>query len=273
MPHALRDGRRLGYEIKGEGFPALFIPGILSNRIVWGPVTRRLTGIQSIVVDNRDSGQSSLAASPYSIRDLAHDAFAVLDHAGIPSAHIAGHSMGGAIAMEMALIHPDRVRSLTLVNTWAKTDTYSGSVMRLLGMLRQRLTDDAEFLHANTLVVNATAPLQFLSIEDIAQSILLYGPIQKPEAYLRNVQAALAHDILDRLPAIQCPTQVIWGDEDKVFPAWHARELIQSIPNAKDLSLKGVGHMAILQTADSVARAITSLANAGSSEPAPHRSR
>jgi 3-oxoadipate enol-lactonase len=273
MPDALRNGLKLGYEIKGEGDPVLFIPGILSNRIVWGPVTRRLTGVQAILVDNRDSGQSSLASSPYSIRDLALDALAVLDHAGIPSAHIAGHSMGGAIAMEMALIDPARVRSLTLVNTWAKTDTYSGSVMRLMRLFRDRLPDDAEFLHANTFVVNAAAPLQFMSMEDIATSILTYGPIQQPEAYLRNLKAVLAHDILDRLPAIQCPTQVIWGDEDKVFPAWHARQLIQSIPSAKDLSLKGVGHMAILQAADAVAMAITSLVRAASSEPAPHRSR
>lgn len=273
MPYALRDGLQLGYEIKGEGDAVLCIPGILSNRIVWGPVTRRLTGVQAIVVDNRDSGQSSLASLPYSIRDLAHDAFAVLDHAGVTSAHIAGHSMGGAIAMEMALIDPARVRSLTLINTWAKTDTYSGSVMRLMGLLRQRLTDDAEFLHANTLIVNAAAPLQFMSMEDIAQSILQFAPLQQPQAYQRNLNAVLAHDILDRLPAIQSPTQVIWGDEDKVFPAWHARQLIQSIPNAKDLGLKGVGHMAILQAADAVAMAITSLVRATSSEPAPHRSR
>jgi pimeloyl-ACP methyl ester carboxylesterase len=273
MPHALRDGLKLGYEVKGEGEPILFIPGILSNRIVWGPVTRRITGVRAILIDNRDSGQSSLASSPYSIRDLAQDASAVLDHAGIPSAHIAGHSMGGAIAMEMALLEPARVSSLTLVNTWGKTDTYSGSVMRLMRLLRERLTDDAEFLHANTLIVNAAAPLQSMSMEDIAQSILLFDPLQKPEGYLRNLKAVLAHDILDRLPAIQCPTQVIWGDEDKVFPAWHARQLLQSIPHAKDLGLKGVGHMAILQAADAVAMAITSLVNAASSEPAPHRSR
>ncbi|HYA17658.1 MAG TPA: alpha/beta fold hydrolase, partial [Bryobacteraceae bacterium] len=165
------------------------------------------------------------------------------------------------------------VRSLTLVNTWAKTDTYSGSVMRLLRVLRQRLTDDAEFLHANTLVVNAAAPLQFMSMEDVAQSILHFGPIQPAAAYLRNLKAVEAHDVLDRLRAIDCPTQVIWGDEDKVFPAWHARQLLQSIPDARDLGLKGVGHMAILQAADSVAMAITSLANAASSEPAPRQSR
>ena len=273
MPHALRDGLQLSYEIKGEGEPVLFIPGILSNRIVWGPVTRRLTAVQTILIDNRDSGASSLASAPYTIRDLAHDAFAVLDHAGIRSAHIAGHSMGGAIAMEMALTDPPRVRSLTLVNTWARTDTYSGSVMRLMRLLRQRLTDDAEFLHANTLIVNAAGPLQLISMEDIAQAILQFGPLQQSQAYLRNLRAVEAHDILDRLPAIQCPTQVIWGDEDKVFPAWHARQLLQSIPNAKDVGLRAVGHMAVLQAADSVAMAITSLVNAASSEPAPHRSR
>jgi pimeloyl-ACP methyl ester carboxylesterase len=58
------------------------------------------------------------------------------------------------------------------------------------------------------------------------------------------------------LAAVSCPTQVIWGDEDKLFPAWHARELVESISGARDVGLRGVGHMAVLQAADAVATAL-----------------
>jgi pimeloyl-ACP methyl ester carboxylesterase len=256
MPHTIRDGLELHYEIKGDGPPLLLLSGTLSSRQVWGLVARRLKGFKIVLMDNRDSGLSTLALSDYSILDLAKDAFAILDHAGIPAAHLAGHSMGGAVAQEMALLHPERVLSLTLISTWAKTDVYSGSGMRLFALLRARLTDDREFLHANTLIVNAASQLQFMAMEDVGEWILHYGNLQPADAYQRNVRASQPHDTLHRLPSIQCPTLVIWGDEDKVFPHWHARQLIDTIPGAKELHLKGVGHMAILQAADKVSAAI-----------------
>jgi 3-oxoadipate enol-lactonase len=256
MPHTIRDGLELHYEIKGDGAPLLLVGGTLSNRQVWGLVARRLKGFKVILMDNRDSGVSSLAAADYGILDLAKDAFAILDHAGIPAAHIAGHSMGGATAQEMALLHPERLLSLTLISTWAKTDIYSGSGMRLFARMRERLTDDREFLHFNTLIVNAASQLQFMAMEDVGEWILHYGNLQPAEAYLRNVRASQPHDTLERLPSIQTPTLVVWGDEDKVFPHWHSRQLIDTIPGARELQLKGVGHMAILQAADKVATAI-----------------
>jgi pimeloyl-ACP methyl ester carboxylesterase len=256
MSFVVRNGLEIHYELKGEGEPVLFLPGVFSHRLVWGPVTRRLGGIQAILMDHRDSGMSSLSPAGYTIRELALDALAVLDHAGVASSHLVGHSMGGAVALEMALAEPQRVASLVLVNSWAKTDVYSGSVFRLMSLLRSRLTDDREFLQANTFVVNSAAPLQFMSIEDVAQSILNYGGLQTPAALQRNLAAAGNFDVLDRLPVIQSPALVIWGDEDKVFPAWHARELAQSIPQARELRLEGVGHMAVFQAADRVAGAI-----------------
>ena len=256
MPNAVRDGLEIHYEVKGEGPPLLLLPGTLSNRQVWGLVARRLKGFRIILMDHRDSGLSSVAPADYSILDLAHDAFAVLDHAGIPAAHIAGHSMGGAVAQEMALLHPERILSLTLISTWAKTDIYSGSGMRLFALLRARLTDDREFLHANTFIVNAASQLQYMAMEDVGEWILHYGNLQPAPAFQRNVKASQPHDTLDRLPGIQCPTLVIWGDEDKVFPPWHPKQLLESIPGAKELHLKGVGHMAILQAADKVAVAL-----------------
>jgi len=264
MPHAVREHCNIFYEVtNGSDSSAervLLIPGILSTQTVWGPVVRRLPGLQVITMDNRDSGRSSLAEAQYSIRDLAKDALVVMDDAGLASSHIAGHSMGGAIAMEMALLAPDRVRSLTLVNSWAKTDGYSGSVMRMIATLRDRLTDDREFLRTNTFVINAPALLRGTTLEDVAESILLYGPIQCAAASQRNIAAILPHDIADRLAAITCPTQIIWGTDDRIFPPWHARELLDGIAGARDIGIRGGGHMAILQSADRVAAAIVEMA-------------
>jgi pimeloyl-ACP methyl ester carboxylesterase len=266
MARARRGSIEIDYALTGDlnGAPVMFLPGVLSTRQVWGPVVRRLSGgFPVLLMDNRDSGLSSDSPGSYSIGDLAFDALRVLDHAGIPQAHLAGHSMGGAVAQEMAVLAPDRIASLTLVNTWARTDVYSASVMRLIRLLRDRLPDDREFLRANTFIVNGAAQLRFIAMEDIAQMILTFGPVQSANGLRRNLDATLAFDALERIRAIRCPAAVLWGDEDKVFPPWHAAELRAAIPRAEDFRLSGIGHMAILQAADQVAAAINGMVYRG----------
>src|SRR5262245_62327657 len=112
----LASGIDLYYETHGEGEPVVFIPGTGFSGNVWEPFQVPVLSktMQVIILDPRGCGRSSAPAGVYSIEQMACDVVALLDHLGLPSAHIIGHSMGGRIAQALALSFPQRVRSMIL---------------------------------------------------------------------------------------------------------------------------------------------------------------
>ncbi|MCX7353673.1 MAG: alpha/beta fold hydrolase [Alphaproteobacteria bacterium] len=242
MAEAQSKSARIYFEDNGAGTPVLFISGMMCDHGSWGDLPSEFSGHRTIVFDNRDIGRSSLATAPYDIRALADDTLAVLDHLNLPAAHIIGHSMGGQIAQELCLAHPDRVRSLVLVNTWAKTDAYVRACFGAWQAMRNRIKDQDEFLHAMIFFGNGRSTLAVKSADDLVNGFKATVAQQTPEAFLRNIAAGMAADTLDRLKQIARPTLVIWGDEDVIFPPVYAQQLIDNIPRARSLCIEGTGH-------------------------------
>jgi pimeloyl-ACP methyl ester carboxylesterase len=114
-----RNGRvGLAYDVRGRGSPLVLIQGVGVGRWGWEPVADRLARrFQVITIDNRGIGASDAPPGHYSTRMMADDVLAVLDHAGIQQASLVGTSLGGMIAQELALAHPERVDKLVLVAT------------------------------------------------------------------------------------------------------------------------------------------------------------
>src|SRR6476659_3386541 len=117
MPHAQLDGRRLFYDEAGEGEPLLLVQGMSGTRLSWGdPFLAALHegGFATVAYDHRGVGRSDPIdlAAPLAIADLAEDAAALLDAVGLETAHVLGVSMGGMVAQELALRHPERLRSV-----------------------------------------------------------------------------------------------------------------------------------------------------------------
>src|SRR5438309_9391217 len=114
------DGTQIAYSAWGrrDGSPVLLIPGLGVDHRGWAP-QRRAFGRhpRSIALDNRGTGHSDARPGPYDLARMAKDAIAVLDAEGIDRAHVVGASMGGVIAQIIGVLHPDRVRSLTLACT------------------------------------------------------------------------------------------------------------------------------------------------------------
>ncbi len=114
MPTADCNGQTLYYEEHGEGDPLLCVMGLSANTLAWALQVQAFSAAhRTIIFDNRDVGQSSMADGNYEITDMATDALALADHLGLEQFHLVGVSMGGAIAQEMALAAPERVKTLT----------------------------------------------------------------------------------------------------------------------------------------------------------------
>ncbi|HEY6170092.1 MAG TPA: alpha/beta fold hydrolase, partial [Verrucomicrobiae bacterium] len=111
----------LHYELAGSGPPVLMIQGVGVTGEGWRPQVNGLAGeFQTLIFDNRGIGRSIPCRGPVSIETMATDAQALMDAAGWESAHVVGHSMGGVIAQQLALDAPKRVRSLSLLCTFAR---------------------------------------------------------------------------------------------------------------------------------------------------------
>lgn len=238
----------LAYEEAGDGEVVVFISGTSLDRTIWGvQVAAFADRYRCITFDNRDVGESTQVAHGYTPRDLAGDVAGLLAALDLPAAHVVGHSLGGAIAQELALAAPDRVRTLTLAGSWARNDAYTRSLFRTWKRLRATL-DPPAFLEAIFLTGVGHTFLNTVGVEALVQMFLGAPNPQSAEAYCRQVDADLAHDTADRLGKIQPPTLVIAGDEDKIFPLHHARQLADGI-GAELLIMADVGHSPAVENA------------------------
>jgi 3-oxoadipate enol-lactonase len=240
MPYAENDGARLYWTEKGSGPPVLLIMGLSFTHEMWHRTLPALAGYRAILFDNRGMGRSSVPHGPYSIRQMARDAHAVLSAAGVSSAHIIGASMGGMIAQELALLHPQRVRSLLLACT-----SYSGLFARwpdvrcgrwLVGSKATR--EEQERSLANLLYA-ASTPMSRIH-EDIR---IRCACTWSRKGFLNQFAGILLWNSYPRLPRIIVPTMVIHGDQDHLIPLQNGKIVAKRIPGARFQLVRNAGHI------------------------------
>jgi pimeloyl-ACP methyl ester carboxylesterase len=257
MPRVRVGSVDLAYDEVGHGEALVFISGTSLDRTIWGPQTASFADrYRCITIDNRDVGESTQMTSGYTPRDMAVDVEGLLAALDLPAAHVVGHSLGGAIAQELALATPDRVRTLTLAGSWARNDEYTRALFRTWKRLRATL-EPAAFLEAILLTGVGHTFLNSVGVDAMVQLFLAAPNQQSAAAYCRQVDADLAHDTADRLGKIQPPTLVIAGDEDKIFPPHHARQLADGI-GAELLIIPGIGHSPAIENPPAFTTALDS---------------
>jgi pimeloyl-ACP methyl ester carboxylesterase len=225
----------------GAGPPVLLIMGLGMNATGWWRTIPALSGFRVISFDNRGVGRSERVPGPYTVAEMADDAVSVLDEAGVDAAHVYGISLGGMIAQEVALRHPDRVRCLVLGATTAGGDDLVPADESVNAFVRLRAQMTAE--HA----VWASVPINYARrtrleggdriAEDIAQRLRF--PVE-PEYY--SAQLAAAHGHAAAVGDIRAPTLVVHGDEDVLIPPANGRRLAELIPGA-ELSMWPAAHL------------------------------
>jgi 3-oxoadipate enol-lactonase len=255
MPRVRVGDVELAYDEVGDGEAVVFLSGTSLDRTVWGPQVAAFGDrYRCITIDNRDVGESTYVGSAYGPREMAADVDGLLAALDLPAAHVVGHSLGGAIAQELTLAAPDRVRTLTLIGSWAQNDEYTRALFRTWKRLRTTL-EPAHFVEAILLTGVGHTFLNSIGVDPMLQLFLAAPNPQTAEGYCRQVDADLAHDTRDRLGKIQPPTLVIAGDEDKIFPPHHARQLADGI-GAELVMLPGVGHSPALESSAAVNAAL-----------------
>lgn len=249
----------IAYDIEGSGPDLLLIVGTASTRPLWALVRPKLAeSFRTIAFDNRDTGESARASTPYTLRDMATDAAAVLDAAGARRAHIVGHSMGGAIAQEFALLHPERCASVTIVCSWARGDGYTKNLMQLMSALSESVRDDRTLLATILYMGTGFSTLREIDLFEKTDAAMALGPLTSREALVREWQVDLSVNMLDRLGELSMPVHVLWGDEDRLLPQPLSQKLIAAIPSAKSTRIERCGHVPMVDAPEAFIDAVLS---------------
>jgi pimeloyl-ACP methyl ester carboxylesterase len=248
-------GRRVHYDVSGEGPDLLLISGRGGQRAGWGPVVGMLSPhFRVITFDNRDAGENEPETTGYSIADLAGDAAGLLDALGVERAHVLGHSMGGFIALHLALDRPRLVDHLVLVGT---SPVVGAAIGRPLALLSESewVADPVERSRAAAPTSHApgyfdTRPAELDEVAELAR-----GNRMTLAGYNRQ-QTAMSetHDVRERLSQIDAPTLVIHGDLDALVPLGGGRLLAAGIPGARLVVYPGVGHVPQREAAEQFRR-------------------
>jgi 3-oxoadipate enol-lactonase len=242
MPFADSHGTRIYWDEQGAGAPILLIMGLGYPSAMWHRARPALSAsYRTIALDNRGVGQSDVPPGPYSIALMASDAAAVLDAAGVPSAHVFGVSMGGMIAQEFALRYPERVQSLILGCTAAGGPNAKRAEPAAIEMLKARtwMSREQAAEAAVPFIYDAATPRHLID-EDIAQR---HPWPTTPAGYLAQLQAILAWESFSRLPQITAPTLVVHGKVDRLVPPGNGELIAAHIPGAQLVLLERASHL------------------------------
>lgn len=257
MPHADVNGQNLYYEVHGEGEPLVCVMGLGADALGLAlQVPEWSKHFRTVVFDNRDVGRSSYADGDYEMMDIARDTLRLADHLEIDAFHLLGVSMGGAVAQELALGWPDRVRTLTLCVTWGGSGEWGREFSRLWSRDVERTPYEEHVDNLLRLTLSEDFYEQEERVKYIRQMALENPHPQRIEGFKRQLQSMGRHEARQRLPGLSMPVHVIGGERDILVPVWKSRELAELIPDAELTVLEGAPHAMNLEMADELTEAV-----------------
>jgi len=248
------NGIELAYERRGMGMPLVLLHGYPLDHQSWNLVSPLLEDTFDLILpDLRGFGQSTTVDSQFTVEDFASDIAGLLDQLGIEKAAIAGHSMGGYVALAFTKRFPERVIALGLVSTQTPADPPDRKEGRY-----KTAGDVAE--KGISGVVETMTP-KFTNDEKIQIVARESMERQKPAAFIGALKAmAERSDTSSLLAGLHIPVVIIHGDADALIAVDRAREVRAAVPQAYYVELNGVGHLPMLEAAHGTAEALKHLA-------------
>ena len=245
MPNLMIDGHSIYYELEGSGPALALLHGLQGDSSNFAQMVPELARHFTVLTfDQRGSGWSDKPGHPYSIATYADDTAALMDALDIAQAHVLGMSMGGMIAQEFALRHPQRLNSLVL----GCTTPGGPNAAKLEGAVRDSTYERAELSAEERArrLAEAGFTEAFLQSHPEALEALIQARRERPldvDALERRIAAIDAHDTFDRLGNITAPTLVITGRPDKIINADNSTILAEHIPDARLEVIEPAGHL------------------------------
>lgn len=240
------DGQtRLYWESAGTGDPVLLIHGLgLSGGAWWRTVDALAPTMRVITFDHRGVGQSESLTYTYTTEAMADDVVSILDDLAIDRVHVYGFSLGGMVAQQVALRHPERVQSLVLGGTHSGGRRAAVPDSEVMAFFRKRATMQAEQAAWASVPYNYGLRSQAEQAERIAEDIerRLQNPFNE-RAYRAQLLAALMHNCYGRLDRIRAPTLVVHGACDRIIPVANAHMTAERVPGAQLKILEDAGHL------------------------------
>jgi 3-oxoadipate enol-lactonase len=251
MPHAAVGSITVFYERAGSGPAVVLVAGLGGDHFLWRHQIPHLAAPFDVIApDNRGAGQSSAPDEPYSIAMFADDLAGLLDALGLARAHVVGASMGGFIAQEFALRHPERLDRLVLCCTSPGGPHRVPGPPETVAMLAQRTGDPRADLE-RFLALSTSESYRAAHPADIEAAIAWRVAHPQPVyAYHRQLAAAVSHDTADRLHQIRATTLICHGTADRIVPFPNSRILAERIPNARLHLFEGGSHQFFWEQAE-----------------------
>ena len=253
MPTAQVNGITINYEIDGPDTAKetiVLINGLADDLQSWGFQIPALVdaGFRVLRFDNRGIGKTDRPAGPYTSKQMAADAKALVDRLGIKGFHLMGVSMGGMISEEYAIAYPGDLKSLTLACTYGKADPFCQTMFAMWADIAKKIS--VPFVMRDVALWAFTGPFFEDRPGDAAEFAAAMAALdQDVPTYLAQLSVIQTHDAADRLGQIKVPTLVLAGEEDILIPVRLSKKLQQAIPGAKWKTVPG-GHACMWETPD-----------------------
>jgi len=254
---------RLHYQVTGHGPRLVLIGGLGMPLQGWALQAKGLAqSLELIRLDNRGCGDSTIPDQSFTIKDMAKDILALFDHLDLDTAHVLGLSMGGFIALEMASMAPQRIKSLVLAHTTAKIPPLTRRRLRLWADMRQEGVSSPLLAMEQLLWIFPEEILQNdHTVATLCQNLIQAIETQSWEGFRAQVAACEAFDILDRLAAITAPTLIISAADDLSAPLSHTGKLERLPRVLKKTIFPSGGHASHLLRAEEFNREVLTFIN------------
>jgi len=261
MPKAEVKEVNIYYKVHGQGEPLLLIMGLTGIQRAWVFQIRAFKKYyQVITFTNRGRGKADKPSEPYTVKMMAEDTVGLMAYLRVDKAHILGLSLGGMIAQEMAINHPERVRKLILASTTAGGRAIGDTpleLQRAMGLKGDSSEANMRGVDFRSMdfekVMRATVSLSF----NKRLFRMVFVPLSKIHLkriglsnFMAQFVATRTHNTLDRLHLIEAPTLVITGTRDRVVPPHYSEVLASRIPHARLVKVEGGSHSLFMEMRD-----------------------
>jgi len=240
MPTADVNGQKIHYEVKGDGTPVVLIAGMGTDLSFWEPLVPLIPGYKLIMMDNRGAGRTKYSGK-FNMLDMADDVSALMDHLSIFRAHMVGWSMGGCVATEFSLKHPERVISLTLISPYMRRPSRSSYAM----FAAMKAVKEGASLDVLSMIVQVMCfPESVFLKRDEKGTRNIVTPFGSTiQGIVDQMEAVDAYDGRKLPQRISVPTLWIHGLSDIMVPPEMGEEIASQIRNCKHHLVPGAGHI------------------------------